>query len=304
MGGASAFGESASTFVLSPVFTSGRTASYESLAQEELAAGLLRFSRPGFATGVAGAAPWEKTFLKGNGGDADLIAVVVTRGAPDGLPAVRGAISLLRIWARHAISSCLQHFFYSFAALLTTASQDPAIRQVLQQAEASVSFPYAQPAVTSLPSVLATEFSAAHGGSPAGGLLVAGDCGKARRAIIFSHVTFCRGRGRSSTVSPVDGLAACTIATLAICAPRYALRAIDVLRRARALSSVFPQAFPEVPGAVHVDFDANKLTAALQKQLEGALLEWRSHFSVSAQDSPCHAIPATLSVSSDIRRGA
>lgn len=87
--GASAFSGSASTFVLSPEFLSGRAASYESLPQEELAAGLLRFVRPGFGAGPIGGAAWEKTFLNGNGGDADLIAVVVTRGAPDGLPAVR-----------------------------------------------------------------------------------------------------------------------------------------------------------------------------------------------------------------------
>lgn len=90
VGGASAFAGSASTFVLSPEFVPGKSASYESLSQDELAAGLLRFSRPGFHTGVIGGAePWEKNFLQGNGGDVDLIAVVVTRGAADGLPAVR-----------------------------------------------------------------------------------------------------------------------------------------------------------------------------------------------------------------------
>lgn len=51
-----------------------------------------------------------------------------------------------------------------------------------------MSFPYAQPSTTSLPAVLATQFAVSHSGRHAGGIMVAGNCGKARR--IALRLTF------------------------------------------------------------------------------------------------------------------
>ena len=83
---------SAATFLLAPSLRQS-AASYESVAQEAVAAGLMRWALPGgpapLIGGGAASAGWDSHDALGDGSDTQLVALVVALGAADGLPQVR-----------------------------------------------------------------------------------------------------------------------------------------------------------------------------------------------------------------------
>lgn len=129
-----------------------------------------------------------------------------------------------------------------------------------------MSFPYAQPSATSLPSMLASEFAASGSGAHTGGMIVAGDCGKVGFAQ-YGRSGFSEFGARSLGLSLVQHVSDSSIRMSIL-----SLNGSVSAHRQPAPNSDLScsQAFPDEQNAVHVAFDVNALTAAIQKELAGA----------------------------------